>query len=63
MMFTQVVPGEEYDIMLFEHDGGVITTVETYCTNVDMNALCHQAHDYGMFFFIKCNYIKYMILV
>ena len=49
MVFTQVVPGEEYNVMLFDHDGGAITTVETYNTNIAMNALCHQPIDYGMF--------------
>ena len=49
MVFTQVVPGEEYNVMLFDHDGGAITTVETYNTNIAMNALCHQPTDYGMF--------------
>ena len=59
MVFTQVVPGEEYNVMLFEPDGGAITTVETYSTNIVMNALCHQP--YGIFSFISFNYIKYMI--
>jgi hypothetical protein len=49
MVFTQVVPGEEYNVMLFDHDGGSITTVETHSTNIAMNALCHQPTDYGMF--------------
>jgi hypothetical protein len=50
MVFTQVYPGQEFNVMLFEPDGGVITTVETYSTNIAMNALCHQTHDYGIFF-------------
>ena len=61
MVFTQVDPGQESNVMLFEPDGGAITTVETYSTNIAMNALCHQPHDHGIFSFIIFNYIKYMI--
>ena len=61
MVFTQVYPGQEFNVMLFEPDGGAITTVETYNTPIAMNALCHQPHDYGIFSFISFNYIKYMI--
>ena len=61
MVFTQVVPGEEFNVMLFDHDGGAISTVERYSTNIAMNALCHQLQDYGMFYFINFNYMKYII--
>lgn len=61
MVFTQVVLKEEYNVMLFERDGGSVTTVETYTTNIVMNALCHQAHDYGMFILINFNYMDYII--
>lgn len=61
MVFTQVVPEEEYNVMLFERDGGAVTTLETYNTNIVMNALCHQPHDYVMFILINFNYMEYMI--
>ena len=61
MVFTQVVGGQEYNLMLFSSDGGAITTVETYSTPIAMNAPCHQPNDYGIFSFISFNYIKYMI--
>lgn len=62
MVFTQVDPGQEFNVMLFVPDGGAITTMETYSTNISMNVLCHQPHDYMVFFsFISFNYIKYMI--
>lgn len=63
MVFTQVVPGEEYNVMLFEHDRGAIIIVETHNTNIAMNALCHQPHDCGMFLFINFNYIKHITVV
>lgn len=63
MVFTQVVEAQEYTLMLFERDGGAITTVETYSTPITMNALCHQPDDYGIFSsFISFNNIKYMII-
>ena len=58
MVFTQVVLCQEYNVMWFEPDGGAITTLETYNTNIAMNTLCHQPHDYGIFSFISYNYIK-----